>query len=373
MAGSADVPFVPFVDLTLQHAQVADVIEKGWRAILESGAFILGDAVAAFEAEFSAYTGVRHCIAVANGTDALELALRAVDVGPGDEVILPANTFIASAVAAARIGAVPVPADVDEDTLLLGPAAVAAAVTPRTRAVMPVHLFGQLAPVEALVDVASSRFPLIEDAAQCQGATRHGNQAGALGAAAATSFYPGKNLGAYGDAGAVLANDDEIDRRVRRLRNYGSETRYHHPELGFNSRLDALQAVVLSAKLTRLDAWNEARRAAAAVYSRFLGGVDGVRLPITAEGNMHVWHLYVVRVANRDRVLARLQIAGISAGVHYPVALHLHGAFSDLGYRPGSFPVAEAAAEQILSLPMFPGITLEQQERVVSVLAEAVR
>jgi dTDP-4-amino-4,6-dideoxygalactose transaminase len=361
---------VPFVDLAIQHAQVGAAVEEGWRQVLDATAFILGDAVSTFEQEFAAYCGVRQCVGVANGTDALELALRAVGVGPGDEVVLPANTFIASAVAVARIGAVPVPADVDDHALLLEPAAAAAAVTARTKAVMPVHLFGQLAPAEALADLGVS---VIEDAAQCQGATRHGRQAGQFGRAAATSFYPGKNLGAYGDAGAVLSDDDETGAKVRRLRNYGSEVRYHHPELGFNSRLDTLQAVVLSAKLARLEEWNRQRREAADRYAELLAGVDGVRLPVTADGNVHVWHLYVVRVDGRDEVLSRLQAEGIGSAIHYPVPVHLHGAFAHLGYGPGSFPVAEAAARQILSLPMFPGITAAQQERVAEVLAKAVQ
>jgi dTDP-4-amino-4,6-dideoxygalactose transaminase len=243
----------------------------------------------------------------------------------------------------------------------------------RTRAVIPVHLYGQMAPLEALAELLRGRdITVVEDAAQAQGARRHGRVAGGVGAIAGTSFYPGKNLGAYGDGGAVLTASDDLARRARALRNYGSEVKYAHPEIGFNSRLDTLQAVVLRAKLRRLAAWNAARRAAAERYDRLLAGVRGVTLPATLAGNEHVWHLYVVRVPDRDRVLARLAEAGIGAGIHYPVPLHLQGAFAGLGHRRGDFPAAEAAAAEVLSLPIFPHITPEQQERVASTLAAAV-
>jgi dTDP-4-amino-4,6-dideoxygalactose transaminase len=330
--------------------------------------------VAAFEEEFASFSGVRHCVGVANGTDALELALRALGVGPGDEVVLPANTFIASALAVTRAGGVPVFVDCDPVHHLIDPGAAAARITPRTRALMAVDLYGQVAPFEELEPLCEARgIALVEDAAQSQGARRNGRSAGSFGAAAGTSFYPGKNLGAYGDAGAVLTDRDDLAERVRRLRNYGSEVKYEHPELGFNSRLDSVQAVVLSAKLRRLSGWNELRRAAAARYDALLANVAEVKLPATLPGNEHVWHLYVVAVPERERVLAFLQESGIGAGIHYPLPCHLQGAYADLGYRAGSFPVAEAAAGEILSLPLFPGITAEQQERVVAVLREALR
>lgn len=364
---------VPLVDLGLQHAQVAEEVARGWASVLERTAFVLGEEVAAFEAEFAAFTGVAHCVGVANGTDALELALRAVGVGPGDEVILPANTFIATALAAARTGAVPVLVDVDPDHHLIDAERVAERISPRTRAVIPVHLYGQLADVEALAGLAARHGAhVVEDAAQCQGALRHGLHAGRVGAVAATSFYPGKNLGAYGDAGAVITADSGLAARLRALRNYGSETKYEHPETGFNSRLDTLQAVVLSAKLRRLARWNEERRAAAALYDGMLADLDAVVLPSTAPGDEHVWHLYVVRVPDRDRVLERLHAAGIGAGVHYPRPVHLQGAFAHLGHGPGDFPVTEAAAASILSLPLYPGIGPDQQEQVVDALRSAL-
>ena len=363
---------VPLVDLRGQHQEVRDEVEVGWAAVLDKAAFVLGEAVSAFEAEFAEYSGVAHTVGVANGTDALELALRAAGIGPGDEVVVPANSFIASALAVARIGAVPVFVDVDRRTQLIDVAQTEARIGPNTRAVMPVHLFGQMAPMEALADIAGDRVVLIEDAAQAQGARRNGKGAGSFGLVAGTSFYPGKNLGAYGDAGAVLTNDGEIAGRVRALRNYGSEVKYHHPETGFNSRLDTLQAVVLSAKLKRLEAWNEARRRAADRYEALLAGAERVELPATLEGNDHVWHLYVVRVPQRDEVLRRLNEAGVGAGIHYPVPIHLQGAFSGFGGTEGAFPVAERAAQEILSLPMHPHLSEAQQEYVVETLLSAL-
>jgi dTDP-4-amino-4,6-dideoxygalactose transaminase len=364
---------VPLVDLKRQHEEVAADIERGFARVCADTAFVLGAEVDAFEREFARFSGVAHCVGVANGTDALELALRALDVSPGDEVILPTNSFIATALAVVRAGATPVLVDCDPVHLLVDPAAVRAALGPRTRVVMPVHLYGQIAPMEELAALArGAGAVLVEDAAQAQGATRHGTGAGGFGAAAGTSFYPGKNLGAYGDAGAVLTRSAEIDARVRALRNYGSTVKYHHPERGFNSRLDALQAVVLRAKLARLAAWNADRRAAAARYDALLADVDGVARPATLPGNEHVWHLYVVRVARRDRVLERLNAVGIGAGIHYPLPIHLHGAFEHLGHRAGAFPVAEAAAAEVLSLPIFPGVTAAEQERVVDALRAAL-
>ena len=365
---------IPLVDLGLQHAQVAEQVQRGFAAVLASGAYIGGPDVAAFEQEYAALIGIRHCIGVANGTDAIELALRACGIGSGDEVVLPANTFIATAEAVVRAGAVPVLADVDKDCLLIDPASVAAAVTPATRAVVPVHLFGQTAPVEELEQlIAKHGLILVEDAAQSQGALRHGRPAGSFGVAAATSFYPGKNLGAYGDAGAVMTDDDEIAARVRLLGAHGSAVKYRHDQLGFNSRLDTLQAVVLRAKLARLAEWNGQRRAAADRYDALLADVADVRLPGRLDGNTDVWHLYVVRVPDRDAILARLNSAGIGAGIHYPIPVHLQPAFRSLGSGPGSFPVAEAAAGEILSLPLFPGITVEQQDRVVDELRLALQ
>jgi dTDP-4-amino-4,6-dideoxygalactose transaminase len=367
------VKSVPLVDLAAQHAQVADEVAAGWAEVLARTAFVGGPQVAAFEAEFAAYVGAAHCVGVANGTDAIELALRACDIGPGDECILPANTFIATAEAVARAGATPVLADCDPDTYLVDPDAVAAAITPRTRAILPVHLYGQLAELERLAPLADAAGAvLVEDAAQAQGARRHGAGMGSVGRLAATSFYPGKNLGAYGDAGAVVTGDADLAERLRLLREHGSPHKYEHTTLGFNSRLDTLQAVVLSAKLRRLEGWNAGRRAAAARYDELLSGVDGVVRPVTLDGNEHVWHLYVVRVPDRDLVLKQLHEAGVGAGIHYPTPVHLTAAFGSLGYAEGAFPVTERVAGEILSLPLFAEITAEQQEYVVAALAKAL-
>jgi dTDP-4-amino-4,6-dideoxygalactose transaminase len=364
---------IPLVDLSLQHRQVSDEVTEGLARVMASGAFVQGPDVGEFEREFAEYCSVAHCVGVANGTDALELALRAVGIGAGDEVILPANTFVATAGAVARAGATPVLVDCDPDTLLIDATQVAARIGPRTKALLPVHLYGQIAPMVALEAIARQHgLALLEDAAQSQGAEQDGRRAGSIGLAAGTSFYPGKNLGAYGDAGAVVTGDAEIERTVRRLGNHGSEAKYQHPELGFNSRLDTFQAVVLRAKLRKLDEWNEQRREAATRYDELLGALPGVTRPVVAPGNLPVWHLYVIRTAERDRVLAALNAAGIGAGIHYPVPVHLHGAYGYLGHGPGDYPVAEAAAGEILSLPIFPGITADQQERVVEALMTAV-
>jgi dTDP-4-amino-4,6-dideoxygalactose transaminase len=363
---------VPLVDLALQHRSVRDEIERGMALLFESSAYILGPEVTAFEREFADFQSVRHCVGVASGTDAIELLLRAHEIGSGDEVVIPANTFIATALAVVRSGARPVLADCDADHHLLDPAAVLSVLSPRTRAILPVHLYGQIAPMEALQQNGPMRPMLLEDAAQAHGARRNGLMAGSFGDGAAMSFYPGKNLGAYGDAGAVLTNSDALAKRIRALRNYGSEAKYEHDVIGFNSRLDAIQAVVLRAKLRRLAQWNASRRAAAARYDALLADVEQVVRPKTLAGNEHVWHLYVIRVPTRDVVWKKIRDAGIGAAVHYPRPIHLEGAMQHLGYRAGDFPVAERAASEILSLPMFPEITEEQQVRVVKSLKAAL-
>jgi dTDP-4-amino-4,6-dideoxygalactose transaminase len=363
---------VPLVDLAIQRDRVAGEVDEGFARVLAATAFVHGPDVAAFEEEFAAFTGRAHCVGVGNGTDALEFALRAAGVGPGDPVALPANTFVATAEAVVRAGARPVPIDVDEEYLLLDPRALEA-VAGECRAVLAVHLFGQMAPMAEIADVAERHgLIVVEDAAQAQGATHRSVPMGGWGTAAGTSFYPGKNLGAYGDAGAVVTDDPRVTRSVRLLANHGSDRKYQHPVLGFNSRLDTLQAVVLRAKLHRLADWNAERVAAAERYAALLAGLPGVRLPSVAPGNDHVWHLYVVRVPARDAVLADLNAAGIGAGVHYPVPVHLTGALAPAGHGPGDFPVAERAAGEILSLPLYPGITPAQQERVAEALATSV-
>ena len=364
---------VPLVDLAAQQQEVADEVRAGLDAVFATAAFIGGPDVAEFEREYAAETGVAFCVGVANGTDALELALRAAGVTPRGEVILPANTFIATAEAVSRIGATPVLVDVDPDHLLIDPALVGEAITSRTQAIVPVHLFGQVAPVERLAALAAAAgIPIVEDAAQSQGARRHDRPSGGLGLVAATSFYPGKNLGAAGDAGAVTTHDEEIARTVRVLASHGSPSKYVHDVIGLNSRLDTVQAVVLRAKLRRLAGWNENRRKAAERYGWLLASVPGVTLPSSAPGNLDVWHLYVVQVDHRDDVLRALHAAGVEAGIHYPTAVHLTKAYAHLGHPRGTFPVTEAAANRILSLPLFPQISPEQQEHVCSTLRAAL-
>jgi dTDP-4-amino-4,6-dideoxygalactose transaminase len=366
---------IPLVDLVLQHQQVGDEVLRGWDRVLERSEFVLGPESEAFEQEYAAFTGIPYCVGVGSGTDALELALRSVGIGLGDQVIVPTNSFVASAFAVRRSGATPVLVDVDPEHLLIDPEAVDARVSPSTRAVMAVHLFGQMAPMAAISQIAArSEAFVIEDAAQAQGATQGGVSAGGFGAVTGTSFYPGKNLGAYGDAGAVLTGDATVAARVRALRNYGiGDSKYEHPVSGFNSRLDALQAVVLRAKLRHLDEWNRDRQEAVARYDALLRDIEEVHRPHAAVGNEHVWHLYVVRVSRRDDVLRFLNERGVGAGVHYPKPIHLQGAFAELGYQSGDFPVAERAAQEVLSLPIYPGITVNQQEIVIETLRKALR
>jgi len=359
------------LDLSFQDAQVAGEIRAGFDRVISASSYVLGPDVDAFESAFAEFCGVGQVIGVGNGTDALELALRAAGVGPGDDVIVPANTFMATAEAVLRSGASVVFADCDED-FLLDPQDLRGRVTPRTRAVIAVHLYGQTAPVDDIRAVVGPGVIVIEDAAQAQGARYRGRRSGSLGDVAGTSFYPGKNLGAYGDAGAVLTSSEPIAERVRALRNHGGVHKYEHFEIGSNSRLDSLQAVVLSAKLKRLDAWNAERRRVAGRYDRLLSDQPGVISPRTIPGNDHVFHQYVVRVPERDRVLRELTDAGIGAGIHYPLPVHLLPAFAGLSSGAGLCPVAERLADEVLSLPIYPGLTLRKQEYVALRLAAAV-
>jgi len=363
---------VPFLNLGWQHDQIAEEVDEGFRRVLASGAYVGGPEVTQFENAFAAASGVDHCVGVANGTDAIELALRALGIGPDSVVAVPANTFIATAEAAWRTGARVVFVDVDPAHLLMDPTSLEATCRAhRPNAVIAVDLYGQIAPLDQLVPIAERHGAVvIEDAAQSQGALRHGRGLGHGVAMATTSFYPGKNLGAYGDGGAVLTRSPELAERVRLIANHGSKVRYHHEVPGVNSRLDALQAVVLSAKLSRLEGWNERRRAAARLYEELLESVGGVTTTPTAAGNTHVWHLFVVQVDDRDRVVSELQANGVGAAIHYPVPVHRTPAFA--GATDERFEVSEAAADHILSLPMFPGITADQQVRVVATLQAAV-
>lgn len=357
---------VPFLDLTPIHAEIAAEVGDRLAAVLASNAFVLGPEVARFEEEYAAFCGTGHCVGVGNGTDAIELALRAAGIGPGDEVIIPANTFVATAEAVVQVGATIMLADCRSDHLI-DPYQVVTRLTRRTRALIGVDLYGQVADFDTLRAAVPEDVLLFEDAAQSQGAARLGRPAGSFGAAAATSFYPGKNLGAYGDAGAVTTNRSDLAVGLRALRNHGGVERYQHDQLGRNSRLDSIQAAVLSVKLRRLRGWNEQRQAAAARYRELLAEYPVVELPEVAPGNDHVWHLFVIEVPDRDRVLTELSAARIGAGIHYPAPIHRIKAFADR-FAGERYPEAEAAAERILSLPIFPGITAAQQERVVDVL-----
>jgi dTDP-4-amino-4,6-dideoxygalactose transaminase len=357
---------LPLVDLAWQHEQIKAEVREGWDHLLDQTSFILGPQVEEFEAAFAQFSGVEHCIGVGNGTDALEMALRAIEIAPGDEVILPANTFIATALAVTRIGAIPVLVDCDPRTYLITPEVIEPAVSNRTRAIIPVHLYGQMAPVQEIIEA----FPdvmVVEDGAQSQGATRHGAPSGSVGRIAGTSFYPGKNIGAYGDAGAILTDDEDLAAQVRKLRNWGGDVKYHHPEKGFNSRMDSIQAVVLSAKLRRLADWNAMRVTIAETYSKHLAELP-LALPEVAEGNTHVWHLYVIQVERRDELLSSLHEAGIGAGIHYPVPIHLQGAYAELGKDLGDFPTTEELAKRCISLPIHPGLKVEDQERTAEAL-----
>jgi dTDP-4-amino-4,6-dideoxygalactose transaminase len=359
---------IPLVDLAAQHREVAQLIAAGFDRVMTDTDFIAGRDVADFEIELARWWGREHAIGMASGTDALELMLRAAGITVGDEVIVPANSFVATASAVVRAGAKPVFVDVDPTYLLIDPEDVAAHLTPRTRGVIAVHLFGQMAPMDALKDAVGGRGVLLfEDAAQAHGASHQGAAPGSVGLAAATSFYPGKNLGAYGDGGAVLTDRAELARRLRLLGNHGEAAKYDHVTLGFNSRLDTLQAVVLRAKLTRLRDWNAARQAAATRYDELLRDLSAVCAPATMPGNEHAWHVYAIRVAARDELFAAMRAEGVGCGIHYPVPIPLMNAFSGLGHRKGDFPHAEEAAARLLSLPLHPHLTASQQERVADV------
>ncbi|MEO3693129.1 DegT/DnrJ/EryC1/StrS family aminotransferase [Roseateles paludis] len=360
---------IPFLDLKRLNATYDDGIRAGIDRVLASGWYILGAEVDAFEREFAAYCGVRHCIGVADGLDALALILRAMGIGPGDEVLVPSNTFIATWLAVSSVGAQPVPVEPRPGTHNLDPDRLEAAITPRTRAIMPVHLYGQPCEMDAINAVAARHgLRVIEDAAQAHGARYQGRRAGGLGTAAGFSFYPGKNLGALGDGGAVTTNDDELAARVRLLRNYGSTVKYKHEVKGVNSRLDEMQAAVLRAKLPGLDADNVARAQAAAWYGEALAGLDLV-LPEVAPGAEPVWHLYVVRSKRREALQAALSAAGIGHLVHYPIACHQQGAYADTQWP--ALPIAEQFQHEVLSLPIAPYLSREDVQRVVDVIRSA--
>jgi dTDP-4-amino-4,6-dideoxygalactose transaminase len=368
---------VPFVDLHAQYQEIGAETRNAVLAIMERGDFILGRDVGLFEEEFATYCGVKHAVGLDSGTSALELALRACDVGTGDEVITAANTFIATTFAISYTGARPVLIDIDPRTYNMDPACLEAAITPRTKAIIPVHLYGQPADMDPIMAIARRHgLVVIEDACQAHGARYKGRRTGALGHAAAFSFYPSKNLGAYGDGGALVTDDERLARRVRMLREYGQQAKYQHVMLGFNRRLDTLQAAVLRVKLRQLDAWNAARRGHAQRYREHLAGTP-LALPEEASQVEHVYHLFVVRlldagvgVQRRDELRSHLQHQGIATGIHYPIPIHLQEAYNDLGYGPGSFPITELYAMQALSLPMYAELTPAAVETVVRFIRE---
>jgi dTDP-3-amino-3,4,6-trideoxy-alpha-D-glucose transaminase len=362
---------VPFLDLRAAHAELEGALDAAWRRVLSSGRLVLGPEVEAFENAFAAYCGAAHCVGVGNGLDALTLILRALGIGAGDEVIVPSHTFVATWLAVTHAGATPVAVEPDPATFTLDASRVDAAVTRRTRALMPVHLYGQTADMAGLAAVAAKHgLAIVEDAAQAHGASYGGVRAGALGTAAGFSFYPAKNLGALGDAGAVVTNDAALAERVRRLRNYGARSKYDHDIAGVNSRLDELQAALLSVKLSRLDAWNAQRRTAAARYLELLRDAPLV-LPSVAAQCEPVWHLFVIRSPERDRLQHVLRASGIETLVHYPVPPHRQGAYAHL--REGALPIAERLADEVLSLPLWPQMSAQVQERVADAAGRALR
>ena len=364
-------PGVPFLDLGRVHAELKDELLDAFARLIDSGQFTNGPDVARFEAEFARYCGTEHCVGVASGLDGLRLTLLGLGVSAGNEVIVPSLTFAATAEAVTQVGATPVFADVREDDYGLDPQAAAAAITARTRAIIPVHLYGQVADMRSFEDLAARQdLLLVEDTCQAHGARRDGRSAGAIGTAGVFSFYPGKNLGAMGDAGAVVTDDAALVATLRALREHGQRRKYEHELEGYTARLDTLQAAVLLLKLAHLDAWNEARMDAAVWYTHALADVGDLRLPSVAAGSEPAWHLYVVRTGDPGRLSRFLRERGIGTGRHYPQPLHLAPAYERFGYRTGAFPVSEAVAAQALSLPLFPGITEDELARVVAGIRE---
>lgn len=357
---------VPYSDFAKIHDPLRAELDMAWKRVMDREWFIGGEEDRAFEEEFAAFCGAGYCVGVGNGLDALRLILLAAGIGEGDEVLVPANTFIASVLAISYVGATPVPVDPDRETALITPAEAAKHVTDRTKAIMPVHLYGGMADMEGFAALAKERnLILVEDAAQAHGATRNRKRAGSLGLAAGFSFYPGKNLGALGDAGAVVTNDPDIERKVRMLSNYGSSVKYHHEMAGVNSRLDELQAALLRVKLPYLEAWTAERRR---IAERYIRGIRNEKIRLLRADAGHVYHIFPVFTPERDALQASLEEAGIHCLIHYPIPIHLQQAYANLGYGKGDFPVAEELAETELSIPLYPGLTEEQIDHVIDTL-----
>lgn len=360
---------IPFLDFGSLHTELRPKLDAAYARVVDSNWLILGKELEAFEREFADYCGVKHCIGVANGLDALFLSLKALGIGPGDEVIVPSNTYIATWLAVSYTGATPVPVEPDLQTYNIDPERIEGAITSRTKAIMPVHLYGQPANMDPINGIAERHgLKVVEDAAQAHGARYKGRRTGSLGDAAGFSFYPGKNLGALGDGGAITTNDDALADKLRMLRNYGSRVKYHNEAQGFNSRLDELQAAFLREKLTVLDDWNTRRREVAACYISSLRDT-GLTLPFVPEWADPVWHLFVVRHRNRDALQKDLAGKGVATMIHYPIPPHLQPAYQDLGYRRGDFPVGESIHDSVISLPMWPQMT----KQAVAVVTSAIK
>lgn len=349
---------LPFLELLPTYKELQPEFDAAYHRVMESGWYLLGKELEAFESEFAAFCGVKYCVGCGNGLDALHLILRAYGIGPGDEVVVPAHTFIATWLAVSYAGATPVPVDVEPVYYNIDPSKIEASITPRTKAIMPVHLYGHPADMDPIRAVAKKhQLKVIEDAAQAHGAVYQGSKCGNLGNAAGFSFYPGKNLGAFSDAGAVVTNDAEVAEKAKKLRNYGAAAKYQHESLGINSRIDELTAAFLRVKLTRLEEWNLRRQRVASGYLSALGGAAGIILPHAMEGCVHGWHLFVVRHRQRNLLQERLSARGVGSLIHYPVPAHLSGAYKALGYTRGAFPVAEQLADEVLSLPIGPHVS----------------
>ena len=363
---------IPFMDMQARHASRREEFLHAMGEVIDHGSFSGGPFVERFEHDFATFCGTGHAVGVGSGTEALWLTLVAMGIGPGDEVITVPNTFVATVEAICLAGARPVFVDVDERTSTMDPVALAGAVTPRTKAVMPVHLFGHVAEMDPILNIASRHgLRVIEDAAQAHGAEYKGRRAGALGDAGCFSFYPSKNLGAFGEAGAVVTHSEDLARKIRMLRDHGQAAKNRHTMVGWNSRLDAIQAAVLTVKLRHLENENRTRRQLASHYNRELAGLPGVITPVEAAGGRHVYHVYPIRVRDRWNLLESLDARGIGFNIHYPVPIHLQPAYRTLGYKPGDFPVAERQAEEFVSLPMYPELTPAQVSCVASVVREA--
>ncbi len=365
---------IPFLDLKVHHDCMREELETAIREVIDSNAFAGGPFVAKFEQEFAAFCGTANAVGVGNGTDALWLTMLGLGIGAGDEVITVPMTFMATAEAISYCGAKPVFVDIDERTYTLDPDLLERAISPRTKAIIPVHLFGQTADMDAILEIARRRgLPVIEDACQAHGAEYRGRKAGSIATAGCFSFYPGKNLGALGEAGAVVTNHEELKNKIQMLRDHGQSKKYHHALIGWNARMDGIQGAALRVKLKHLDGANEARRANARFYHQHLADIEEVILPTEAEYARHVYHLYVVRVQDRDQVLQTMANRGIACGIHYPIPVHLQEAYRFLGHQQGSFPVAERCAEEFLSLPMYPELTTTQMGVVIHELKTLLR